>query len=206
MIYSLSGKLIYSDQNFAVVECGGVGYKCSISLKTLAALPKIGEDVFLYTYLAVREDSVDLFGFISKEELESFKLITGVNGVGAKVGIAVLSQFEPQYLYSYISSGDYKALTAAAGVGVKLAQRIVLELKDKIGSIIPEADLVNSSSSSSADMPRVALGNLQSASAALVSLGFTQAEANKGLSGENPNDSVEQLIKKALAKFSSGNF
>ena len=87
MIYSLNGKLIESEPNMAVVECGGVGYKCTVTLKTVAALPKIGENVFLYTYLAIREDAADLFGFINKEEMNAFKLITSVNGVGPKVGI-----------------------------------------------------------------------------------------------------------------------
>ena len=130
MICSLNGKLIYSDQNTAVVECGGVGYKCNISLKTVGALPGIGENVLLYTYMSVREDAVDLFGFITMEEMRCFKLLTSVNGVGAKVGIAILSEFAPDFIMAYISSGDYKALTSAAGVGPKLAQRIVLELKD----------------------------------------------------------------------------
>lgn len=202
MICSLNGKLIYSDQNTAVVECGGVGYKCNISLKTVGALPGIGENVLLYTYMSVREDAVDLFGFITMEEMRCFKLLTSVNGVGAKVGIAILSEFAPDFIMAYISSGDYKALTSAAGVGPKLAQRIVLELKDKVGTlgVTPTSLNVGEPKSDSA------VGNLKSASSALVSLGFTQNEANRALSGLEASLSAEELIKTALARISSGKF
>lgn len=203
MIYSLNGKLIDNDANTAVVECGGVGYKCTISLKTAAALPKIGEKVFLYTYMAVREDAVDLFGFFTKEEMKAFKLITSVNGVGAKVGIAILSEFVPEYLYTYIAAGDHKALTAAGGVGPKLAQRIVLELKDKIGSLPGE---INVSSGGSAAVPDMPKSHIRSAVSALVSLGFLQVEANRAVSGLDENLSTEELIKQALARLSSGKF
>lgn len=135
MIASLRGKLIYTDNTSAVVECGGVGLRCTVTKNTLYRLPPKGSEVFLYTHLAVREDSLDLYGFESEAELNAFKLITSVNGVGAKLGIAILSEFEADRLTVYIASGDAKALTAASGVGIKLAQRIVLELKDKVGAI-----------------------------------------------------------------------
>ena len=204
MIYSLNGKLIENEPNVAVVECGGVGYKCTVSLKTSAALPKIGENVFLYTYLSIREDAADLFGFISKDEMKAFKLITSVNGVGPKVGVAILSEFLPEYLYTYIAAGDYKALTAAGGVGPKLAQRIVLELKDKIGSLPREIDVSSSSSANVAvELPH---NNLRSAVAALVSLGFLQVEANRAVQGMDPGLPTEEIIKQALAKLSSGKY
>ena len=204
MIYSLNGKLIENEPNTAVIECGGVGYKCSVSLKTSAALPKIGENVFVYTYLAIREDAVDLFGFINKDEMKAFKLITSVNGVGPKVGIAILSEFTPDYLYTYIAAGDYKALTAAGGVGPKLAQRIVLELKDKIGALPREIDVSSSSKVSPVvDLPQ---NNLRSAVAALVSLGFLQVEANRAVQNIDPTLSTEDIIKQALAKLSSGKY
>jgi len=204
MIYSLNGKLIENEPNAAVVECGGVGYKCTVSLKTSAALPKIGENVFLYTYLAIREDAADLFGFINKDEMKAFKLITSVNGVGPKVGIAILSEFTSDYLYTYIAAGDYKALTAAGGVGPKLAQRIVLELKDKIGALPREIDVSSGSVPASAiDIPQ---NNLRSAVAALVSLGFLQVEANRAVQGMDPALPTEEIIKLALAKISSGKF
>ena len=203
MIYSLNGKLIENEPNTAVIECGGVGYKCTVSLKTSASLPKIGENVFIYTYLAIREDAVDLFGFIDKDEMKAFKLITAVNGVGPKVGIAILSEFAPEYLYTYIAAGDYKALTAAGGVGPKLAQRIVLELKDKIGAIPREINISNTSSSFETKLPQ---NNLHSAVAALVSLGFLQVEANRAVQNIDPTLSTEEIIKLALTKLSSGKY
>ena len=203
MIYSLNGKLIETEPNAAVVECGGVGYKCPVTLKTSAALPQIGENVFLYTYLALREDAADLFGFLSKEEMNAFKLITSVNGVGPKVGIAILSEFAPEYLYTYIAAGDHKTLTAAGGVGPKLAQRIVLELKDKIGSAPREITVNNSSAVNISQLPK---DNVRSAVAALVSLGFLQVEANRAIQGIDPGLPTEEIIKLALAKLSLGKF
>ena len=203
MIYSLNGKLIETEPNAAVVECGGVGYKCTVTLKTSAALPPIGENVFLYTYLALREDAADLFGFLSKEEMNAFKLITSVNGVGPKVGIAILSEFTPEYLYTYIAAGDHKTLTAAGGVGPKLAQRIVLELKDKIGSAPREITVNNSSAVNISQLPK---DNVRSAVAALVSLGFLQVEANRAIQGIDPGLPTEEIIKLALAKLSLGKF
>ena len=132
MIASLNGKLILKELSFAVVDCGGVGFKCFITQNTYSNLGQIGDNVFLHTYLAVREDAMDLYGFSSVDELECFKLITSVSGVGSKIGIAMLSEFTADKISLYIASGDAKSLTAASGVGIKLAQRIVLELKDKL--------------------------------------------------------------------------
>ena len=203
MIYSLNGKLIETEPNAAVGECGGGVYKCTVTLKTSAALPQIGENVFLYTYLALREDAADLFGFLSKEEMNAFKLITSVNGVGPKVGIAILSEFAPEYLYTYIAAGDHKTLTAAGGVGPKLAQRIVLELKDKIGSAPREITVNNSPAVNISQLPK---DNVRSAVAALVSLGFLQVEANRAIQGIDPGLPTEEIIKLALAKLSLGKF
>ena len=132
MIYSLRGTLTYEMQGFVVIECGGVGYKCSTSMTTMRALPKIGSEVTLLTYMSVREDAVELFGFATSQELECFKMLIGVSGVGSKVGIALLSEFLPEQIAVCIASSDAKTLTKASGVGNKLAQRIILELKDKI--------------------------------------------------------------------------
>ena len=126
MIASLRGKLLYTDTNSLIVECGGVGFRCITTSATLSALSSIGDEVFLYTYMAVREDAMDLFGFASIEEMEAFKMIISVNGVGPKIGIALLSEFTPNQLYLYIGSNDPIALTSASGVGIKLTQRIVL--------------------------------------------------------------------------------
>ncbi|MBQ3562548.1 MAG: Holliday junction branch migration protein RuvA [Clostridia bacterium] len=204
MIYSLNGKLIDKELNTVVVECSGVGYKCIVSVKTSAALPKIGENVFIYTHLAIREDAADLFGFSSKEEIKSFKLLTSVNGVGPKAAIAILSEFSPEYLYSYIAASDYKSLTLASGVGPKLAQRIVLELKDKVGALPREINL----KTSSAPTPNVNLpqNNARSAVAALVSLGFLQVEANRVVQDIDQTLPTEEIIKQALARLSSGKY
>lgn len=192
MISSLNGKLIYKDNNCAVVECGGVGFRCSVTKNTLSKLPSNGSDVFLHTYLSVREDALDLYGFFGSDELDSFKLITSVNGVGAKIGIAVLSEFTPESLSVYIAAGDAKMLTRAAGVGIKLAQRIVLELRDKVsvGNAVPKASVMSDSA--------VPVGNTGEAIAALVSLGYSQGEAASAVSRLDGSVSVEEMIKAAL--------
>ena len=193
MIASLRGKLLYSDETTVIVECSGVGFKCTVTKNTLNNLPKKGEEIFLNTHMAVREDAMDLYGFYDMEELSAFKLITSVNGVGAKIGIALLSEFKADKLLLYIASGDAKALTAASGVGIKLAQRIVLELKDKVGSLsfgdndeifaVSKVDAVSASSE---------------AVEALVSLGYTKGEASLAVSRLDSTLSPEELIKQAL--------
>ena len=199
MIASLRGRLIYSDNACAVVECGGVGFKCFITKNTLYNLPQKNEEVFLHTYMVVREDAMDLYGFLEAEELDAFKLITSVNGVGAKIGIALLSQFTASQLTLYIASNDPKALTAASGVGIKLAQRIVLELKDKVGSL-----------SSSDTLEIKAVGNAtvnsnsKEAVAALVSLGYSQSEASLAVGKLDQTLSTEELIKMALKTLARG--
>ena len=199
MIASLRGTLIHTDNVSAVVECSGVGFRLVVTKNTLYRLPQKGQEVFLYTFLAVREDALDLYGFIDADELEAFKLITAVNGVGAKIGIAILSEFSPSQLRIYIASGDAKALTAASGVGIKLAQRIVLELKDKVGAI--EAD-------DSIDLKAVGNATLNSSTkeavAALVSLGYTQSEASLAVGRLDTSLSTEELIKQALKQLARG--
>jgi len=194
MIASLRGKLIYKDDNTAVVECGGVGIKAIVAHTTAVSLPQLEEEVFLYTYLSVREDALDLYGFAELAELEAFKLITSVNGVGAKIGLALLSQFDADRLLLNIASSDAKALTAATGVGLKLAQRIVLELKDKVGAVA-STDMVASV---------VSVGNAttnsnsKEAVAALVSLGYTQSEASMAVGSLDLSLPTDELIKQAL--------
>ncbi|MBQ3817207.1 MAG: Holliday junction branch migration protein RuvA [Clostridia bacterium] len=199
MIASLRGKVIYTDPAFAVIECGGVGFKCFVTKNTLAFLQGKEGEVVVYTHLAVREDALDLYGFSSVDELEAFKMITSVNGVGAKIGLALLSEFEPSKLSIYIASSDAKMLTRAAGVGIKLAQRIVLELKDKVGGL------------SSADLDSInAVGNAtvnsesSEAVAALVSLGYSQSEASLAVGKLDQSLSAEQMIKAALKTLARG--
>ena len=199
MIASLRGTLIYTDNTSAVVECSGVGFRLAVTKNTLYRLPQKGKEVFLYTFLAVREDALDLYGFIDADELEAFRLITGVNGVGAKIGIAILSEFSPSQLRIYIASGDAKALTAASGVGIKLAQRIVLELKDKVGAIETDDGI---------DLKAVGNATLNSSTkeavAALVSLGYTQSEASLAVGRLDTSLSTEELIKQALKQLARG--
>ena len=191
MIASLRGKLIYSDTQSVIIECGGVGMRCFTSLKTIAALPKINNDVFLHTYLLVREDALDLYGFISEEELRTFKLITSVNGVGSKIGIAILSEFTPEQVALIIASADSKTLSKANGVGAKLANRIILELKDKVdasGGSVPVSAVAQAAEHT----------NSRDAIDALISLGFTRSEASLAVGKFNPEESTEVLIREAL--------
>lgn len=199
MIASLNGTLIFKDNAYAVVECGGVGFKLMVSKNTLYKLPDVGNKVFLYTHLSVKEDALDLYGFYGEDELNAFKLITSVNGVGPKLGIAILSEFDPSRLTVYIASGDAKALTAASGVGIKLAQRIVLELKEKVGGLNAD-DEINLKAIGNATAN---IGGKEAISA-LVSLGYTQSEASLAVGRLDQSLSTEELIKQALKSLARG--
>lgn len=197
MIYNLRGTLTYCDQNFAVVECGGVGFKCFTTLTTLREIGKVGNEVNLYTHLSVREDAMDLFGFASKEELESFRLLISVSGIGPKAAVAILSEMTPDRLAVCIASGDAKMLTKAQGVGKKTAERVVLELKDKMGAI-GSSDVAAAAAAGSAE-------GTDSAEAvqALVALGYTQSDAAVVIGRLDPSMSVDEMIRiglKELAK------
>lgn len=193
MIYSVRGKLIHTENELAVVECGGVGYACKTTFYTLQKIAGGGE-VTLYTYLAVREDAVDLFGFSTQEELKCFKMLITVSGVGPKAAISILSSNSPSQFALAVATGDSKSLTKCKGIGAKTAQRIVLELKDKIAkentvSVRGTADFV----------PAVPQGGaVDEAVTALVVLGYTEGEAMQVVSKLDPTLPVEELIKKAL--------
>ena len=193
MFYSLTGTLVYKDTKRAAVSCGGVAYKCFISFATASALPKLGEEVMLFTHLAVREDALDLYGFTTERELATFELVTGVSGVGPKVGLAILSDISPDAFALAVATGDYKTITKAQGVGPKLAQRIVLELKDKVSSSVGEL--------SEADGYAGVSGGTETADAiaALTSLGYTRSEAAQAIGKLDPSLSLEDKIKKGLA-------
>ena len=200
MYYSLRGKLIFADETSFAVECGGVGYMCFSTANTLKRLPKTGEEVFVFTYLNVREDTMDLFAFYDKKELECFKQLISVSGVGPKAGLAILSRLSPEALAASVAVGDVKAITQAQGVGPKLAQRVVLELKNKLKidleeavGILREEDVVQTAAS----------GNVAEATAALVSLGYTRSEAQNALKGADATLSTEELIKTGLKKLMS---
>lgn len=193
MIYSLKGILLTAENNFLVVECAGVGYKCLTSLYTQSTLSgKIGREVTVYTYMNVRQDAVDLFGFSDKTELEYFKLLTSVSGVGPKAALAILSQFPAEKLAILITSGDSKSLTAASGIGKKTAERIVLELKDKISK-----GSFRQSGSSFENVP-VQGSNISEATKALATLGFSAGDVVPILSALSPETSVEEMINTAL--------
>lgn len=202
MIASLKGKIILKDLNYIIVECSGVGFKCFVTQTTHSKSGQVGDDVFLYTYMSVKEDAIDLFGFTELGELEAFKLIISVSGVGAKIGLALLSQFTYESLMLNIASGDAKALTAASGVGIKLAQRIILELKDKVGSIavsdeaVSEIKAVGNASSNT---------NSKEAVEALVSLGYSLSEASLAVGKLDQSLDIDALIKGAL-KLLAGRF
>ena len=193
MFYSLRGKLILTQANLAVVECGGVGYRCSVSLSTLRKLPKNNEEVFLYTYLYIREGAVDLFGFADMEELNCFKMLIGVSKVGPRLALSILSDLSPEKFALCIASGDAKTITRSQGVGAKLAERIVLELKDKIKGI----EVSKGFSSDDIPTPEDST-SIGEAISALVVLGYSQSEAAVALAKLDPAPPVDKLITLAL--------
>lgn len=197
MISSLNGRLIYTDASSAVVECGGVGLKCLVTGNTLSKLPRIGENVFLHTVMTVKEDAISLYGFLSVEEIETFKMLTSVSGIGPKTALAVLSEFTPERITLLILSGDAKGLTAVSGLGLKSAQRIILELKDKFGK---STDLRGADLSSPVGTSQ--MSNVKEAMAALVSLGFSNSDAMSAVSSLDPSLDTQQLIKLALKQLS----
>lgn len=198
MIYNVKGILTYTDTNFAVVECGGVGFKCFVSLTTLRDLTSIGSEVNLFTYLSVREDAMDLFGFSTNAELDAFKLLITVNGIGPKAAMAILSVLPPDRLSVAISGGDVKAIQMAQGVGKKTAERVVLELKDKVVGI------GGANSSVIESIQSVASSNDASeAVAVLVSLGFNQSDAATVVGAMDKSLSVDEMIRKGLKQLSS---
>ena len=195
MIYSLNGLLADKTHDMAVIVCGGVGYAVSISANTASALPDIGDDAFVFTLLSVKESGVELYGFASIQEREAFKLLCGVSGVGAKVAFSVLSTYDADRFALLAASGDYKALTACPGVGQRLAQRIVLELKDKLGVIGDTA------ASSVAAIPQSSASS--EAVAALTSLGFSASEAASAVAALPAEYDTQQLITAALRSLAS---
>lgn len=195
MFYSLTGNVIFSDLSSIAIECSGVGFRCQTSANTLRDIDKT-KKVTLYTYLNVREDALDLFGFSTEYELEWFKLLIGVTGVGPKAALAILSEFTPDKLALCISAGDVKAITRAQGVGPKIAQRVILELKNKAKSAITSFDADSDTLdavSSVGDMP-----NTSEAVAALTMLGYSQSEASVAVSKVDPTLPVEEIIRQGL--------
>ena len=195
MIYSLRGILTYKEPSVAVIECGGVGYLCKISENTYSKLNNINEEQFLYTFMNVGKENIDLFGFINQEELSCFKLLISVSGVGVKAGISILSALTPEKFAVAVSSGDSKAISSAKGVGTKIAQRVVLELKDKI---IKENINITGDAFSTNDIP-VSASNFDDAIQGLMALGYSQSEIlpyMKKLSGDlSTSDIIREVLK-----------
>ena len=201
MIYSVRGKLIYTSTSEAVVECAGVGYHCYTTLSTLNQLPALGSEVLLYTVLHVKEDGVTLFGFSTVAERNCFQLLTSVSGIGPKGGLAILSLMTPDQVAMCVVTGDHKSLTKAPGVGPKTAQRLVLELKDKMktAGFSTEVTAVADTTSHA-----VSGGSVSEAMAALLALGYSQSEAAQAVAGFSDEDSVDTIIKQGLKKLSGG--
>ena len=195
MIFSLNGTLVSKSIDSVVVVCCGVGYNAVCSANTLSMMPSVGDDVHIFTVLSVKENAVELYGFASEKERDAFKLLCSVSGVGPKLALSVLSTYDPDRVALLIASGDSKAVTACPGVGARIAQRIVLELKDKILQL-------NIKSIGDVVAPVTNGSNTSDALAALVSLGFSNSEAASALSSLSPELPVEELISSALRTLS----
>ena len=194
MIYYVSGPVTVLEPGLAVIDCGGVGYGCRVTAYTAGQL-KLNQQAKLFITESIREDAFDLYGFISREEQRCYELLTSVNGVGPKAAMAILSSGGPQNFTLAVMTGDEKMLTAAQGIGKKIAQRIILELKDKVGGSSVELDF---SSGPAVSAPAQQGGNVTLARAALQELGYSPAEIQNALKGADPNTSTEELIRHAL--------
>ncbi|MGI6248432.1 MAG: Holliday junction branch migration protein RuvA [Acutalibacteraceae bacterium] len=199
MFYSVTGQILFKDEGSVAVDCGGVGYLCLSSYNTTCRLGAVGSVVTLFTHLNVREGSMELFGFLDKRELECFKQLITVTGVGPRAGLAVLSHLTPDKLALCIATGDVKTITGAQGIGPKLAQRIVLELKDKLqtgfSDEVVTGDILSAGVASQA-------GASAEAISALVALGYSQSEASIAVSRLDSSLTTEELIKQALKAIS----
>jgi len=194
MIAHLRGRLEATGIDHAVIDVGGVGYLVGASAKTLAAIGPIGEAATLFTEMLVAEDSIRLVGFARPDERDWFRLLTGVQGVGARVALAILSVLEPVELAKAVAAQDKAMVARANGVGPKLAERIVRELKDKVGGVIP----------GSLTPVTAAMGAAQDAVSALLNLGFRPAEANAAVGAAEEelgaDASLDALVRLALRK------
>ena len=193
MIYYVSGPVTVLEPGLAVIDCGGVGYGCAVTAYTAGQL-KLNQQARLYVTESIREDAFDLYGFISKEEQGCYELLTSVNGVGPKAAMSILSSGGPQNFTLAVMTGNEKMLTAAQGIGKKIAQRIILELKDKVGGGSAELDFT----AGPAAAP-VQTGNAAAlAHAALQELGYSAAEINMALKGVDPKATTEEMVRYAL--------
>ena len=192
MFYYINGTVTVLEANLAVLDCGGVGYACHTTGYTLSQL-QVGKQQKLYTYCNIKDDAFDIFGFSTKEELNCFNRLIGVSGVGPKVALAILSAATPSQFTLAVMTGDEKTLTMAPGVGKKMAQRIILELKDKLTGELPEMG------GAAAVVPAAAGNKASEAAAALASLGYSQSEIGLALKGVDVERlSLEEIVRSAL--------
>lgn len=203
MFYYINGELAYKDLSTCVIDCGGVGYRMTVSTMTSEALSdRLGKEVKLFTHLAVREDGIELFGFISDEERSCFNRLTSVSGVGPKVAVSILSVMTPEKLSVAICTEDVKAIAKAPGVGAKTAARIILELKDKIAKDVTLSDM-SAFSKSVPTASKTANKNLAEATEALMVLGYDKTTVINCLSGiDTSANDVGEIIRLALKKLS----
>ncbi len=197
MIYSVNGEVTHLEQNIIVVECGGIGFECR-STASAVSRAGIGEKIKLYTYMNVREDAMELYGFVDESELNCFKMLICVSGVGCKVAVDILSSLSPQEFALAVVNEDAKTITRVKGIGNKMAQRIILELKKK---------KKKNNSFETSDIPRINLGSaagnaFSEALTALMVLGFTNAQAQKALDGLSAELTVQELVKEGLKRLS----
>ena len=198
MFYYIKGELVHTDPTSAVLDCGGIGYKMTVSKNTLARLTRKGEKVCLYTYFHVREDAVELLGFYTEAELEAFKLLITVSGIGPKAAISILSVLTAEKFALAVTMGDSKAIAKASGVGAKTAARVILELKEKIAKAFP-----TETENAAHEIPasdELVFGNTEEAISALMVLGYSRQEAQTALKGVDPLLSLEDMITAALRK------
>ena len=194
MFYYLKGEVGHLAPNLAVIDCGGVGYACRTTSYTLSAL-QVGEKAKLFTHLNVREDAMELYGFSTENECSCFQMLIGVSGVGPKAALSILSSTTPEGLATAIITGNEKALTVAPGIGKKIAQRIILELKDKVGGSSVELDFTGGAAAAA---PVQANNAAALAHAALQELGYSAAEINMALKGVDPKATTEEMVRYAL--------
>ncbi len=198
MLYSLTGDVVYTDSEIAVISCSGVGFECHTTINTLRRIAGSREKVTLLTYLAVREDALTLYGFYDKNELDCFKMLIGVSGVGPKAAMSILSELGVDRLVLCIATNDSKSIQRAQNVGAKTAQRVILELKDKIGSLASEQE----GGGTIVPYEEETAGDEQSQAAeALVSLGYSRGEAAAAIRSAargGKSATVEELIREGL--------
>ena len=203
MIYCLSGELLFTDAvaSTAVIDCCGVGYKVTVTSNTLRKLPVNPEKpprIRLLTYMQVREDGVDLFGFYTSEELDMFKLLISVSGVGPKAAVSILSLMTPEKLAAAIATEDIKGISKAPNVGATTAGRIILDLKDKVAKAFPTMGTASYEDALPTQTVTADSGKLTDAQSALLSLGYSRQEVAAALSKVNTSASLEDIIRLAL--------